>query len=62
MLTMAVSIGNYERSFSKLTLMLSYLRASMTKNKWGRLCDLALMSRPIQMGILCNLTGKGWIY
>jgi len=46
MLTMAVSIGNYERSFSKLTLMLSYLRASMTKNKWGRLCDLALMSRP----------------
>ncbi|XP_013789878.1 uncharacterized protein LOC106473743 [Limulus polyphemus] len=41
MLTIAVSIASYERSFSKLKLILSYLRASMGQ---GRLCDLALLS------------------
>ena len=41
MLTIAVSITNCERSFSKLKLILSYLRASMSQ---GRLCDLALLS------------------
>jgi len=34
----------------------------MTKNKSTRLCDLALVSTPIKKGILCNLTGKDWIY
>jgi len=38
---MAVSIASCERSFSKLNLVLSYLRASVTKNKsrqnvWSR--------------------------
>ncbi|XP_072129186.1 zinc finger MYM-type protein 1-like [Mobula birostris] len=41
MLTIAVSIISCERSFSKLKLILSYLRASMGQ---GRLCDLALLS------------------
>ena len=41
MLTIAVSIASCERSFSKLKLILSYLRASMGQ---GRLCDLALLS------------------
>jgi len=57
MLTMAVSISR-EQSFSKPKL--SYLRVSMTKNKSGRLCDLALMT--VERGILCKLVGKGWIY
>ncbi len=41
MLTIAVSITRCERSFSKLKLILSYLRASMGQ---GRLCDLTLLS------------------
>ncbi|XP_022239273.1 uncharacterized protein LOC111085357 [Limulus polyphemus] len=41
MLTIAVSITSCERSFSKLKLILSYLRASMGQS---RLCDLALLS------------------
>ncbi|XP_013778831.1 uncharacterized protein LOC106463354 [Limulus polyphemus] len=41
MLTIAVSIDSCERSFSKLKLILSNLRASMGQ---GRLCDLALLS------------------
>ncbi|XP_072179742.1 zinc finger MYM-type protein 1-like [Diadema setosum] len=41
MLTVAVSIASCERSFSKLKLILSYLRASMGQD---RLCDLALLS------------------
>jgi hypothetical protein len=41
MLTIAVSIASCERSFSKLKLILDYLRASMGQ---GRLCDLALLS------------------
>ncbi len=41
MLTIAVSIASCERSFSKLKLILSYLRASMGQ---GRLCDLALLN------------------
>lgn len=41
MLTIAVSIVSCERSFSKLKLILSYLRASMGQE---RLCDLALLS------------------
>jgi hypothetical protein len=41
MLTIAVSIASCERSFSKLKLILSYLRASMGQS---RLCDLALLS------------------
>lgn len=41
MLTIAVSIASCERSFSKLKLILSYLRASMGQQ---RLCDLALLS------------------
>ncbi|XP_040262207.1 52 kDa repressor of the inhibitor of the protein kinase-like [Bufo bufo] len=41
MLTIAVSIASCERSFSKLKLILSYLRASMGQD---RLCDLALLS------------------
>jgi len=35
MLTMAVCIASCEGSFSKLKLVLSYLRASMNKNKSG---------------------------
>jgi len=41
LLTIAVSIAGCERSFSKLKLILSYLRASMGQD---RLSDLALMS------------------
>lgn len=41
MLTIAVSIASCERSFSKLKLILNYLRASMGQD---RLCDLALLS------------------
>ena len=41
LLTIAVPIASCERSFSKLKLILSYLRASMGKS---RLCDLALLS------------------
>lgn len=41
LLTIAVSIASCERSFSKLKLILSYLRASMGQD---RLSDLALMS------------------
>ncbi|XP_071518363.1 uncharacterized protein [Panulirus ornatus] len=41
MLSIAVSIASCERSFSKMKLMLSYLRASMGQD---RLCDLALLS------------------
>ena len=40
-LTIAISIASCEKSFSKLKLILSYLRASMGQ---GRLCDLALLS------------------
>uniref|UniRef100_UPI00358F7EF6 zinc finger MYM-type protein 1-like n=1 Tax=Myxine glutinosa TaxID=7769 RepID=UPI00358F7EF6 len=40
MLTIAVSIASCERSFSKLNLILSYLRASVGQ---GRLCDLPLL-------------------
>ncbi|KAI0240912.1 hypothetical protein LSAT2_005108, partial [Lamellibrachia satsuma] len=40
MLTLAVSIASCERSFSKLKLILSYLKASTSQ---GRLCDLALL-------------------
>ena len=41
LLTIATSIVICERSFSKLKLILSYLRASMGQD---RLCDLALLS------------------
>ena len=41
LLTIAVSIASCERSFSKLKLILPYLRASMGQS---RLCDLALLS------------------
>ena len=41
LLTMAVSIASCERSFSKLKLILSYLRFSMSQE---RLCDPALLS------------------
>ncbi|CAM1313279.1 Uncharacterised protein r2_g3227 [Pycnogonum litorale] len=41
LLTIAVSIASCERSFSKLKLILSYLRASMGQD---RLSDLALLS------------------
>lgn len=41
MLTIAVSIASCERSFSKLKLILSYLRATMGQD---RLSDLALLS------------------
>ena len=41
LLTISVSIASCERSFSKLKLILSYLRASMGQN---RLTDLALLS------------------
>ena len=41
LLTIAVSISSCERSFSKLKLILSYLRASVGQ---GRLCDFALLS------------------
>ncbi|ESN90562.1 hypothetical protein HELRODRAFT_153393, partial [Helobdella robusta] len=41
LLTIAVSIASCERSFSKLKIILSYLRASMGQD---RLSDLALMS------------------
>ena len=41
MLTIAVSIASCERSFSKLKLILSYLRASMGQR---RRCDLAPLS------------------
>ena len=41
LLTVAVSIASCERSFSKLKLILSYLRSSMSQK---RLCDLALLS------------------
>src|ERR1700729_1038517 len=41
MLTIAVSIASCERSFSKMKLILDYLRTSMGQ---GRLCDLALLS------------------
>ena len=40
-LALAVSIASCERSFSKLKLILSYLRASMGQ---CRLCDLAVLS------------------
>jgi hypothetical protein len=40
-LTISVSIASCERSFSKLKLNLSYLRASMRED---RLCNLALLS------------------
>ena len=41
LLTVAVSVASCERSFSKLKLINSYLRASMGES---RLCDLALLS------------------
>lgn len=41
LLAIAVSIASCERSFSKLKLILSYLRASMGQD---RLSDLALLS------------------
>ena len=41
LLTIAVSIASCERSFSKLKLILSYLRASMGQQ---RLVDLAILS------------------
>jgi len=41
LLTIAVSIASCERSFSKLKLILTYLRASMGQD---RLSDLALLS------------------
>jgi len=41
LLTIAVSIATCERSFSKLKLILTYLRASMGQD---RLSDLALLS------------------
>ncbi|XP_065665426.1 uncharacterized protein LOC136086860 [Hydra vulgaris] len=41
LLTIAVSVASCERSFSKLKLINSYLRASMGQS---RLCDLALLS------------------
>ena len=41
LLTVAVSIASCERSFSKLKLILSYLRSLMNHE---RLCDLALLS------------------
>ena len=41
LLIIAVSIASCERSFSKLKLILSYLRASMGQD---RLSDLALLS------------------
>lgn len=41
LLTIAVSFASCERSFSKLKLILSYLRASMGQD---RLTDLALLS------------------
>ncbi|GBM23869.1 hypothetical protein AVEN_208505-1 [Araneus ventricosus] len=41
LLTIATSTASCERSFSKLKLILSYLRASMRQK---RLCDLALLS------------------
>ena len=41
LLTVAVSIANCQRSFSKLKLILSYLRSSMSQE---RLCNLALLS------------------
>ena len=41
LLTMAVSIVSCERSFSKLNLLLSYLRSSMGQD---RISDLALLS------------------
>ena len=41
LLTIGASIASCERSFSKLKLILSYLRASMSQN---RLNDLALLS------------------
>ncbi|ESO00967.1 hypothetical protein HELRODRAFT_82683, partial [Helobdella robusta] len=40
-LTIVVSIASCERSFSKLKLVLSYLRASMGQD---RLSDLALLT------------------
>jgi len=43
----------------KMRLVLSYLRASMTNSKSGKLCDLDLMRKG---AFLCNLTGKGWAY
>ena len=41
LLTIAVSIASCERSFSKLKLILSYLRSSMGQS---RICDLAILS------------------
>ena len=41
LLTISVSVASCERSFSKLKLINSYLRASMSQS---RLCDLALLS------------------
>ena len=41
LLTIAVFVASCERSFSKLKLIYSYLRASMGQS---RLCDLALLS------------------
>lgn len=41
LLTIAVSIASCERSFSKLKLILSYLRTTMGQE---RFCDLALLS------------------
>ena len=41
LLTIAVSIASCERSFSKVKIILSYLRASIGQD---RLSDLALMS------------------
>ena len=41
LLIVVVSIASCERSFSKLKLILSYLRSSISQK---RLCDLALLS------------------
>ena len=57
LLIVVVSIASCERSFSKLKLILSYLRSSVSQE---RLCDLALLRgmklrKPILMKSLTNL-------
>ena len=46
LLAVTVSIASCERSFSKLKLILSYLRSSMSQE---RLCDLTLLRMSISM-------------
>ena len=50
MCTIGVSSASCERSFSKLKLILTYLRASMSET---RLSDLAILSRKANSGINC---------